>query len=200
MKEAFDKYEDAELIFFVQQEEKKAFEAIYHRYARKLYWYTFSKVFIKETSEEIVQDIFTSLWNKRGSLIIIHSLSSYLYSAAKYRILKYIRSEEVRRRYAAHYTMFLADRSNNLTEEQLFRSDLEGFLEKRVSELPKKCQMAFRLSRYEYLPIPEIAVRMGISPRTVENHITHALRCLRSSLEKLPLVLVLLLILPRANL
>jgi RNA polymerase sigma-70 factor (family 1) len=173
--------------------DQKAFEAIYDHFSDRLYRYVYSRVRIKETCEEIVQEIFVSLWSKRESLEITNSLESYLYGAAKHKILSHIRSTGVREKYAADFTRFTAERVDNSSEELLELKDLQHTIDESISELPEKCQRAFRMSRMEHETIQRIAERMNISTRTVENYISLALRHLRTSLGNLLGVIILVL-------
>lgn len=170
------------LLPLLKSGDMKAFEIIYDLYADNLFRYIYSRVRIKEISEEIIQEIFVSLWTKRETLVITSSLESYLYGAAKYKILSYMRSDKVRKQYAADFTLFVAGRYDNSVEEWTDLTDLQSTVERSIQELPDKCQTAFRLSRMEHLPIPHIAERMNISTRTVENYLSQALRHLRTSL------------------
>lgn len=172
--------------------DEKAFGCLYDHFARRLYGYVYSRVRLKDASEEIIQEIFVSLWSKRESLNI-SSLESYLFTAAKYKILSFIRSENVRRKYVLEFTLFLSNHYDNSVQELTDLHDLQQTLDQKIAELPEKCQTAFRLSRIEHEPIPRIAERMNISTRSVENYITQALRHLRTGLGELLAVLILLL-------
>lgn len=173
--------DDVNLVTQLNEGNKVAFENIYDRYANDLYRFVFNRIRLKEVSEEIVQEIFVSLWSKRAELRI-GSLSSYLYAASKYQMLTYFRSDKVRKKYAAEFALYLSERRDNSIEEFMNVSDLHSLIERAIQELPEKCREAFRLSRFEHFSIAEIAERMNISPRTVENYLTQALRHLRLSL------------------
>ncbi len=172
---------------------EQAFEFVYTRFATAIYNYVYRRVRIKEPAEEIVQEIFVSLWNKRENLQITTSLESYLFGAAKYKILSFIRSEQVRKKYAAEFTLFACGKYDNSVEELADLRDLQLTLNEKISELPEKCQTAFRMSRMDHEPIPQIAEKMNISTRTVENYISQALKHLRTSLGELLIVIILLL-------
>jgi RNA polymerase sigma-70 factor (ECF subfamily) len=137
---------------------------------------------IQETSEEVVQDVFFSLWVKRESIIITSSLSAYLYGATRHRLLNELRSAKVRKAYASDYASFVKNLYDNSNVEQQDLNDLEHSIEARILELPKQCQTVFRLSRQEHMPNKSIAERLHISRKTVENYLTHALKYLRTSL------------------
>jgi RNA polymerase sigma-70 factor (ECF subfamily) len=171
-----------DLHFLLRNGQPKSFEIIYDLFAGKLYRYISRRVKSKEVSEEIVQEIFVSLWNKRETLQITVSLEAYLFGAAKFRILSYIRSERVHREYAANFTLFVAEHYDNSVVEMMDLKDLQHSIETSIAQLPEKCRTAFRLSRIDHEPIPRIAGRMNISERTVENYLSQALKHLRVSL------------------
>ncbi len=174
--------EDIRLITAIKSGDTDAFEVIYMRMAGKLLRFVNSKVCDRELSEEMVQEVFVSLWVRRNKLDADMALEPYLFSAAKYRVLSHIRSEKVRHKYAEHFAWFVVQQQENSTEDIVNEADLKAVIEEQISHLPPKCQRAFRLSRFEYLSIAEIAEEMGISKRTVENYITHALKYLREVL------------------
>jgi RNA polymerase sigma-70 factor (family 1) len=176
--------DDQQLLLLLNQGDQKAFEAIYDRYARSLFRYIYNHTRNKEVSEEIVQELFISLWTKRENLSI-DSLNAYLYRASKYQLLSYLRSDKVRKKYAAEFVLFLAGRHDNSLEEFINVSDLQVMIESAISKLPERCQMVFRMSRFENASIQEIAERLNISTGTVENYLSQALRHLRASLGDL---------------
>src|SRR5699024_8748910 len=136
-----------------------------------------------------------SLWEKRKSLSIHTSLSSYLYKAVKYRMLNYIRSEKVRKNY---FSDFLETQISLVTDPlgpQLQNvSDLKNLIEKRLQELPPKCRKVYRMSREEHIPNQEIADRLRISKKTVENYLTIALKHLRVHLSEYIMILMVLIV------
>jgi RNA polymerase sigma-70 factor (family 1) len=189
-----DSYDHSDLLSLLKSGEAKTFEMIYERFADRLYRYVYRRVNSKEVSEEIVQEIFISLWGKRDTVEIATSLNAYLFGAAKFRILTYIRSERVRKEYAANFALFSTTHLDNSNEEMMNLKDLQYSIDSSISELPEKCRMAFRLSRMEHEPISRIAERMNISKRTVENYLSQALKHLRTSLGEYLTVLILWMI------
>lgn len=183
------------LLFLLKNGKEKGFEIIYDRFADRLYDYVFRRVKVKEVSEEIVQEVFISLWGKRKTVEIRTSLDAYLFVSARYAILTHFRSERVRRSYAEHFSSFLATRNqDNSMVEMMDLQDLEYSIDTSIARLPEKCRTAFRLSRIEHEPIPRIAERMNISKRTVENYLSQAMRHLRTSLGDFLMLLITILI------
>ncbi|MEQ8301920.1 MAG: RNA polymerase sigma-70 factor [Cyclobacteriaceae bacterium] len=161
---------------------KRDFEKIYDENAQPLFRFINSRIRNKEASEEIIQDLFLSLWEKRNMLEVQSSFPSYLFGAARYKILDYIRSESVRAKYAEEFKRFFIDNTPSTAEGLLHLKELQFKIDSSLSQLPPKCQKAFRLSRMEHKSIYEIAEEMHISKRTVENYITQALSHLRDVL------------------
>jgi len=172
-------------------EQGKAFEALYDRFEPGLYRYVYSKVRTKEVCEEIVQEIFVALWAKRDTIVINMSVEAWLFGAAKNKILTFIKSRAVRERYAADFALYASERFDNSSEEILHLKDLCKTIDESISELPDHYQTAFRLSRMQHQPTQHIAEHMKISPRTVENYISAALKHLRISLDRVMLLIIL---------
>ncbi len=182
---------DTVLIASLKRGDHLAFEQIYRQSAVKLLQYIFGRVHNREVSEELLQDVFLSLWARRAELNIRSSLESYLFGAAKYQILGYIRSEKMQQKYVDHLALFTAT-LDNATEDLMDMTDLKAVIDEHLSSLPPKCGQAFRLSRFEHKTIAEIATEMGISTRTVENYLTQALKHLRTGLTQYQWLQVLL--------
>lgn len=171
-------YSDAELIALLIKGNRDAYECIYNNYWPRLYAFVYNRLKIKEATEEIIQEVFFSLWTKRAELVITHSLSAYLFTAVKYQVFNYIKADKVRRTYASHFYRY-EQKMDNSNQENIEVTDLKNAVEKEVARLPEKCQQVFRMSRHEHRSVRDIAETLNISPKTVENHLTKALRQLR---------------------
>ncbi|WP_426582179.1 RNA polymerase sigma-70 factor [Mucilaginibacter sp. R-33] len=169
-----------------------AFEEIYNRYWLKLYSAAYKRVKERETAQEIVQDFFTSFWINREQVKIQTSLQGYLFTSIKYLVLNYKRAEAVRNSYA-EILLMVNNSFDNSTEENYYYKELLERVETEVNQLPPKCRNVFELSRKQYKTNKEIAQLMGISEKTVENHLTKALRYLRVNLNSLLLLTFLFL-------
>ncbi len=172
---------DEELIGLLRRGEKDAFDALYRRYWRKLYLLAYQKLRSRELAEELVQDLFISLWMKRENLQIHGSVGAYLGMATRYMIIKFFEKERVQHQY--QQTVALRPMYANTTEDEVFFHDLQEVIEQEISKLPEKCRQVFQLSRHDNLSQKEISLRLDISEKTVENHIGKALRLLRISLK-----------------
>ena len=177
----FKAYSDEGLLKLLKQHELGAFEEIYLRYWRKLYSAAYKRLTSRETAEEIVQDIFTSLWMNRHT-VKIDVLSSYLVTAVKYKVINHLEREMSRRSYA-EAKIRSALSVDNSTEETVLLNELNSALEKEIQKLPPKRKLIFKMSREEHLSIKEVASNLGISEKTAENQLGKALKVLKLNLK-----------------
>jgi RNA polymerase sigma-70 factor (ECF subfamily) len=191
MKKLYD-HTDVQLIGLFELGDINAFEEIYNRYWLKLYSAAYKRLRDRETAQEIVQDFFTSFWINREQVKIQTSLQGYLFTSIKYLVLNYKRAEAVRNSYAEILQM-VNNSFDNSTEENYYYKELLERVEVEVNQLPPKCRNVFELSRKQYKTNKEIAQLMGISEKTVENHLTKALRYLRVNLNSVLLLAFLYL-------
>ncbi|WP_375445048.1 RNA polymerase sigma factor [uncultured Fibrella sp.] len=174
-------WSDPELIEGIRLGNRLAFGELYERYWEELHRVASRKTGSAEGAEELVQDLFVSLWQRRETLQIDQA-RRYLFAALKFAIIDLIRSTATHERFVAHIeaTTTHIDRR---TEDELAMQDLTRSVEQGLSSLPEKTQEVFRLSRFDCLTIPEIAVRLNLSEKTVQYHLSNALRELRTYLR-----------------
>ena len=173
--------DDATLVRALADGSGLAFREIYERYWLALFKVAWRKLNDREAAREVVQEVFAALWDKRATSAIEH-LPSYLHTAVKYRIINYLRAEYHRQHYL---TIGRAQQSeaDPGTEQTLAANDLARALEAGVASLPEHTREVFRLSRTEHQSVPEIAEHLNISRKTVEYHLTRALKLLRGRLR-----------------
>lgn len=174
---------DGELTDLLKSNDKNAFTEIYNRYWKRLFGIAANKIKDLNEAEEIVQDIFVSLWRRRDELYDILSLSSYLAISVKYRVIKILAKQSNAQKYADYYE-YVMSTTNNSTEEWMEFEELKTKLSQFVAELPVKCQLVFRMSRESGFPQKRIADELGISEKTVEAHLGKALKILRARLSQ----------------
>jgi len=177
-----DEFSDNELLALLNKGDRRAFDAIYNRYWADLYKSAYRLLRDQDACMEILQEIFIWLWEHRDNLII-NNLKYYLLSAVKYKTANYIRKEKIRKSF---FTEVENIRPEDLafTEDNVELKELKSIILSFTSELPERARMIFQLSRYEHLSNKEIAERLGISEKTVENQMTTNLRKLRSALGR----------------
>lgn len=143
----------------------------------------------RQRVEDVIHDTFADLWNKQKD-IEVQSVKSFLRGAIVNKCLAIIRKER-RIDLVDDHSHDIA--SNTPTPDQyLDRAQLEKEILKIIAQLPSKCQQVFKLSRFDGRSHQEISDKMGISKKTIENHMTKALRTLRDQLKRKDLLLILL--------
>ncbi|GAA4406624.1 RNA polymerase sigma-70 factor [Nibrella viscosa] len=177
---------EKELVESLQRGDSLAFAQIYETYWCALYRAAYSRLKNKEVAEEIVQELFVQLWERRKGLQI-GKLEHYLFRALKYAIIDFIRAQVVQDRYLDHYKTFV-DQNTNPAEEELTYDTLRTHLEHGLDTLPDKTREIFRLSRMEGWPISRIASHFSVTDKAVEYHLTKSLKTLRLYLKDVALI------------
>ncbi|MEJ2879792.1 RNA polymerase sigma-70 factor [Pedobacter sp. GR22-6] len=167
---------DNELISLLKQEDQQAFVALYDRYWAELYACAFHLFPHRETCEDLIHDVFLYLWNSREKLEI-RSLRDYLYIAIKHKALNKIRSQKKQIEISGEDAVTLTAKEE--TDDQLMVKELNLLFEQGMHSLPEKCREILTLSRKEHLSNKEIASRLNLSPKTVENQINIGLKKIR---------------------
>ena len=173
--------DDGQLVVLLQEGKSPAFEEIYRRYWYKLFKIVYHQTGVQEEAEELVQEIFLSLWIRRSEVIIRH-LGLYLTLAAKNQVYDYIKSKISFRKYQEHL-IFQEINQQNSTDEIVNFVELSEAVEKALSRLPEKSAEVFRRSRFENQSVKEIAAGLNLSEKAVEYHITKSLKFLKSDLK-----------------
>lgn len=185
-------YADEQLLRLLKVDDESAFESLYKKYWPQLFDAAYKRLKSREAAEEMVQDVFTSLWYNRRKIEITHSFSTYLHSSLKYKVISHYRSLAIQNKYldtVQHEKRHLSIQ----VEEELYFNELSSAIETEINRLPDKCREAFNLSRKENLSFKEIALQMEISVNTVEKHVGKALKTLRTNLKEYISVLILII-------
>lgn len=160
---------------------------LYRRYWQGMYLSAFKVLKDKEACEDIVQDIFLRIWNRREALHLESTIEAYLHTAVRYEVFKYLKEyrkfQHISIDAAAIYSELLV--TNDFAQKE-FLQDISSI----VNQLPPKCREVYLLSRGQQLSHKEIAERLSISPGTVRNHLTRALRQLRIDLPEIMLLIL----------
>lgn len=182
---------DKNLLHSFLQGDEKAFIKIYDRYWYKLFLSSYRRVKDKTVAEEIVQNLFLKLWEKRSSLKI-DQLENYLFSSIRNATIDFLNKAMVQDKYIEHYKIF-ASQERNTTEEMVELDDLEEALEKGLRTLSGKSEKVFRLYRMDHWTIEKIAAHLNLSEKTVHYHLTRSGKFIRSYLQQFTLTLLFLL-------
>ena len=158
--------------------DERAFSLLYDLFSADLTRHILSKVSDYQVAEDILHDLFLSLWRNRHNMLEIASLPAYLYSSCRYLILAHYRQELKRANPVNLEELDLLDETVPLEDRLHYRYVID-MVNHEIENLPDKCRAVFKLSRHEYLTNKEIAARMDISESTVEKHINKAISKLR---------------------
>lgn len=166
------------------------FDFVFQYHYSGLCAYAESMIYNRVIVEDIVQELFVTLWVKSEQLVIEGPIKNYLFSSVKNRCLDYLKHQKVKSQTIVKL-MAKVPLNDETPENWIVQSELEEKIEECLQNLPSRCQQIFRLSRFKGLKNQEIAIQLGISKRTVELQISNALKILRKDLQ--PYLKVLLL-------
>jgi len=176
----FVNYSDWQLVNSLKKGEEAAIAEIYNRYWKKLLAIAYNHLKNKAQAEEVVQNILIKLWDRREQLAI-HSLPDYLATAVKYSVLRALDREK--RKEDVTQKVFSLHDKYELEEERIYARFLQEYINGEVEKLPEKCQLVFKYSRQQGMSILQIAQKLNIAEKTVETHLTKALKFIRVSLR-----------------
>ncbi len=175
------------IITRIKNGDEQAFEQIYKEYYARLFHYL--KGYLKEPEEikDVIQDTFISLWSNRQALTDDTRIYAWLFTVVRNQCLNYIRNKEGRLRLQSALELHESERLRwqahmvqSFIPESITLSELSQMVDEAVREMPEACGKVFVLSRQEGLSYKEIGEQLNISPKTVENHISKALKILRN--------------------
>lgn len=169
---------------------KDAFSAIYDIYFPKLLRFTRTYLIEEEEAEQIVQDIFISLWEHKEIIPSLQNINAYLFTLVRNRCVDYLRKEvnqgihkaslsevENKEMQLKLYSLEMFD------DDRMSEDDIETLLQQAIDQLPDRCREIFVMSRLQNMKYKEIAQKLEISPNTVENQIVIAIRKLKEELK-----------------
>lgn len=173
--------DDKILVERLKNDDRAAFEELFKLYSERIYYFTIRYIKNKEEAEEITQEVFVRLWNRRFDLKTELSFSSYLFMIAKNAVIDLLRKRQKESSLNEEITPdvnSIAEKSNNSVEYK----ELNEIVKNSILQLPEKRRQIFLLSRNEGLTYKEIAEKLNISIKTVESHMRLALQQLRKTI------------------
>jgi RNA polymerase sigma-70 factor, ECF subfamily len=148
-----------------------------------------------EPAEEVIQDLFVKLWEKRDSLVICSSLPAYLHKAVINHAINYYKFQKKTSRFHDYIGFEVDEYLTVAADEPMLHNDLEKKVNSLMKALPEKRRMIFEMSRFEGMKNWQIAQQLGVSQKTVEYHMAAALDFLRTKLtDYLPFIIGFLFI------
>lgn len=174
---------DKEYVECLKKDDFSAFDALFRKYSASLYAFALSITHDSFAGEEITQLVFLKVWEKRAQINQHLSFKSFLFSVAYHETISRLRKENSEKRRVGKYVE-LADSLSNETEHAVEFRDIEIIAGRLIEEMPEKRREIFKLSREQGFKNQEIADKLNISVKTVENQMTSALKYLREKLGK----------------
>jgi RNA polymerase sigma-70 factor (ECF subfamily) len=184
--------EDTELVERLQKGDVEAFDLIYEKYSMNLYSFGLKYLRSKEESEELVQSVFLKLWGNYKSLNKDLSFKSYLFTIAYNDICKLFRKRSYQQKFIDETLHENYHFSSGMEESIDYKSVLD-LVQQIINKLPVRQKSIFLKSRQEGKSTKEIAEEIGLSPGTVDNYISEALKFIRCHLRKENLSVLLFL-------
>ncbi|HEB62680.1 MAG TPA: RNA polymerase sigma-70 factor [Bacteroidetes bacterium] len=167
------------------------FEQLFKTQFIKLCNYAVQFVYDMDTAKDITQKVFINLWEKRENINPQKSIQSYLFTSVRNRCFNYIRDNK---KYHSEVLDFETVDIDHITDiDNISLKELEDKIDGILSTLPEKCRIAFEMSRFKGMKYKDIAEELGVSVKTVEAHISKALKSLREQLKGYELLLFILM-------
>lgn len=179
---SYKSYSDIELTSFLKSGDELAFIEIYNRFWPVLYLHSRKMLRDDDQAKDIVQDIFTNLWNKCEDIQINSSIKNYLYSSVRNHTLNYINRGKLKDKYLDSLVDFV-HKGEFQTEEQVIVRDLSERIEREVADFSPKMKTIYELSRKKGLSNLEIAFELNITDHAVKKTINRALKRLKRQIS-----------------
>ena len=173
---------DNELIEDLRKGDVEAFDLVYEKYAQKLYAFSLKYLKSVEESEELVQSVFLKLWENQQNLKKGTSFQSYLFTIAYNEICNLFRRREYQKKFVVEKMTEFQESYDAVENKMDYQSVLQQ-VETIIAKLPEKQKIAFIKSRLEGKSTKEIASELALSPGTVDNYISEALKFIRKNLK-----------------
>lgn len=181
-----------ELVLQLGNNDKKALDELYNYYYPRLY--AFAKRFLKVEDDinDILQDVFIKLWENRKNIKNVETFNAWIFTITKNTVVSYFR-EKIKLTEFESRVREMATTEGYLTDSTAEYEDIKEKVGQLIEKLPEKRKQIFKLSREQGLSNNEIATEMGISVKTVEDHMMHAIRFLKDNLKALDIISLLYL-------
>jgi RNA polymerase sigma-70 factor (ECF subfamily) len=185
-------FQDEQIGLLLSRKDEAAFEQVFKTHYKNLHAYAFTILKDHDEAEEMVQQVFFKLWERSDHLSLGGPIAAYLYRSVHNECLNYLKHQKVKAGHQLHVAYSMKNKSEH-GQGRMANKELENKFREALNELPEQCRTVFQLSRFEDMRYKEIADKLDISVKTVENHMGKALKLLRARLvDFLPLLLLLL--------
>jgi len=174
-----------DLITSLKKGDQTAMEIIYKRHWEQVFDSAYKRIGIEDIAQDITQDIFISLWEKRETLEIKESLAAYLHGSVKYRVINYFKANITREKYQEDLLSLVGNTSPLHATNNLAIKEIHQELDEAIAELPERMRLIFSMSRKQEKSNDEISAELNLSIQTVKNQLTAALKIIRKRLAYL---------------
>ncbi|MES2418319.1 MAG: RNA polymerase sigma-70 factor [Bacteroidota bacterium] len=174
---------DSELITLLRDGNDIAFVEIYNRYYYLMFVFAYKKLRDEDLAKDSVQELFTKLWIKKESILESGNLAQYLYISLRSRMLNFFAHQKVEDKYLVELKNHTLKNIVEHTDHLIREKQLTGYIEKQIECLPKKMREVFILSRKEHFSNREISEQLNTTESNVSQHITNAVKILRTKLS-----------------
>jgi len=175
--------DDKEYVECLKKDDFIAFDALFHKYSANLYAFALSITRDSFAAEEVTQLVFLKVWEKREQIKEHLSFKSFLFSVAYHETISWLRKEKSEKMRIGEFVRMSGFQTSETENTVEFRN-IESLANGLIQEMPEKRKEIFRLSREQGFSNKEIAEKLGISIKTVENQMTSALKYLREKLGR----------------
>ena len=174
----FSSFTDGQLAEAIKKSDPRAFKTLYYRYYERLFQFLWLRTRSEELSKDLIQEVFSRVWNKRENLDPGQSIKAYLYRISNNLMINHFQHQKVENRYL-----------NNLDADSFITNPDENFelrekISREIENLPEKPRTVFMMHRFENFSYKEIAQTLEISIKTVEKRMSEALKILRQRLAR----------------
>lgn len=172
---------DHELAYLVKEDSKEGFRLLYERYASGIQSFAYNYLREKHDAEELVQDVFLKIWEKRATLNHTANVRAFIFKIAINAIYDFIKRKNIQQAFQD----FVASTQNTSDEtwEQVVHNDMISQINEITAQMPEQRLKIFKLSKEQGLTNEEIAEKMGLSKRTIENQLYRAICYLKKNLK-----------------
>lgn len=177
----YESCDDVELIVLLRKGDLDAFTAMHKRYYGVLYSHAYKRLPDREEVKDILQELFTYVWNNKETIKFNVNLQAYLYTAVRNKILNVFKHQKIKSDYITSFEAFLVN-DEPTPDETLRIKELISIINAEVCALPPQMRLIFEMSRNANLSHQEIAEKLQISPLTVKKQVNNSLRILRVKL------------------
>ncbi len=179
--------DEKDLLLRLRGGSEAAFEAIYHRYKKRLGGNLLRMLKSDALADEALQDLFMKLWESRATIDVEKPIRAYLFRIAENLVMDVYRRAARDKQLKAHLLSIHPDEGHNPTEQALYRKEHRQLLEDAIALLPPQCQQVYRLCKLEGLSYDEVSQRLRISTSTINSHIAKANLFLQKHFATTPL-------------